>query len=1774
LITTSSTNEILSLMKKLCQAQKMIFFFAALLFSQSLFAQPTISSFSPASGPVGTTVTITGTGFAANVADNIVYFGSIKTAVLEATNTTLTVTVPKGASYKPISVTSNGLTAFSAQPFIVTFGPGTNPFGTTSFEHTANFPLDDSPFGACAGDFNGDAKPDLAFADFGLFANSVLSIYKNTGSNGTVGFATRADMAAASLPHDCGAGDFDGDGKLDLVSVNYGAGSVSVLRNTSANGNISFATANNLTIGAGSQPRMVSIADFDSDGKPDIAVTRFASNSITVFRNVSTVGNISFPSAVTYTTGSNPFSISVADCDGDNKPDLAVTNYESGSVSVFKNTSSTGNISFATKIDLSCGVNPRSICFADLDHSGLPEIIVANHGSNSISVLNNTSIAGSLSFAAKVDYTAGNNPTYVSAGDLDGDGKVDIAVANMSGNTVSIYKNTGTAASISLAGAVHIATGASPRCVVIQDINADSKPDLAVVNNHDKNFSVLLNKMEGTNTTDPPSITSFSPTAAGPYASILIRGANFNDVSAVTFGGIAADSFSVISPTVISAYVGLGASGNVAVTTPYGVGTLSGFIFNAPPAPAINSFTPDTATTATVVTITGTDFYGVTSVLFGGTPAASFVVESPTQILATVGTGSTGDVTVNTAFGTVAVSGFSYFAPPAITSFSPETGGKDMTVTITGTNLEHATQVSFGGVPASSFTIVNATTITAVVGNGASGSIEVITPGGTASKTGFTFIPPPQINSFTPVTAASGQTITIKGSNLSGATAVSFGGTAAASFTVVDAATIQAVVGTGSTGDVVITTPGGTATKTGFIFIPAPEIISFTPATATTGTVITITGSNFTGASEVRFGNVTAASFTVHSSTSITAEIGAGASGAVSITTPGGTASSSGFTYTIPPPPSITSFTPTTGTAGTIVTITGDHLKGTSHVWFGGVAADSIAIISQTTLKVVVGAGSTGDVSVTTPGGSDTVSGFTFNAPVAPTITSFSPKTGAVGTAVTITGTNFNPVAANNIVYFGAVRATVTSASSNSLTVLVPPGASYYPISVTTSRYTAWSNLPFIVKFVGIGDRFTASSFTLETDYAPGGEPYGIAVTDLDGDGKPDMAVAERVSGSVSIYRNTSTYNEISFAPKVNYLTGNNAVRVEAGDFNGDGKPDLVVANSLSMTVSVLKNQSTPGNISFATPVSVTPVYTGNQTWDLKIADLDGDGRPDLAAANYDGHVVSIFRNTSSSDNISFATKVDLPVNGSSNSLAISDIDGDGKSDIAVAINSATSVAIFRNTSVPGTLSFASAPDLTTDFAASAVAFGDLDGDDKPDLAVANYDNGNFSSYTVSVFRNVSSAGTISFEPKIDYAAGSFDFRVCISDLDGDGKPDLATANLTSYTISVLKNNSTAGSISFASRVDYPTGSFLNNFTVGDVSGDGKPELIAAIGNGFLSSVSILKNTIGEPAITPSGSNPVSEPVITKLTVDETVQTHNGFPYVQRHYDIEPVNNPETATATVTLYFTQQEFDNYNAHPAHGFNLPTNANDATGKANLRVYQYHGFSTTSQPGSYTGSGIEINPDDTKIIWNATNQWWEVTFDVTGFSGFFIGSVGNGVLPLKLLSFTGTLDGTSVHLKWETAEQINTAYFEVQRSIDGIHYVKLNQVTAAGNANANLWYHYTDLPGTDPVYYYRLKMVDIDNAFTYSNVIVVKPAKNNAGLVLYPNPSKGNTIVRHPLSNSYSEIKIIDMTGRVIKTIRGEKNAAQTSLNVVGISAGVYKIRWTDGIKVLNQTLIIE
>ena len=496
---------------------------------------PTITSFTPASGPVGTSVTITGTNFSATPANNIVYFGATRATVSAATATQLTVTVPTGATYAPITVlnTATSLLAYSMSNFTPTYIPIKATITNGDFEPKIDFPTGTLPYAVAIGDLDGDGKADLAVANAN--SNSV-SIFRNTGSAGTVGYAAAINFTTGGGPFGISIGDLDGDGKPDLAIANQSSSTVSVFRNTSSVGTIAYSTKVDFTAGGGAST--VVIGDLDGDGKADLATANFNGNSVSVLRNTSSVGTISYAAKVDLIAGTDPYPLSIGDLDGDGKAELVVGNQISNNISVFRNTSTAGIISFAAKIDFTTGTNPTSVSIGDLDGDGKGDVAVANGNSNTVSIFRNTSSIGSISYEAKVDIATGTSPAYVSLGDLNGDGKADMAITNNSIASVSVFRNTSSLGTISYATKVDFATGTSPAYVSIGDLDGDGKPDLAVANYNSNTVSVIRNT-----SIIPPTITSFTSTSGPVGTTVIITGTNFSTTPAnntVTFNGIPA----------------------------------------------------------------------------------------------------------------------------------------------------------------------------------------------------------------------------------------------------------------------------------------------------------------------------------------------------------------------------------------------------------------------------------------------------------------------------------------------------------------------------------------------------------------------------------------------------------------------------------------------------------------------------------------------------------------------------------------------------------------------------------------------------------------------------------------------------------------------------------------------------------------------------------------------------------------------------------------------------------------------------------------------------------------------------------------------------------------------------------------------------------------------------------------------------------------------------------------------------------------------------------
>ncbi|MGA7618366.1 FG-GAP-like repeat-containing protein [Candidatus Binatus sp.] len=404
-------------------------------------------------------------------------------------------------------------TALAGIDYTAASGSIVIPAGTTSFATQQTFATGSVPYSVTAADVNGDGKPDLIVANA---LRNTVSVLLNTTARGAAkpSFSPPQTFTVGSVPYSVTAADINGNGKPDLIVANALDNTVSVLLNSTAPGAIAPSFSPQQTFATGSVPYSVTTADIDGNGKLDLIVTNNDAG-VSVLINTTAPGATtpSFATRQTFATGSFAFSATVADVNGNNKPDLIVANYNSNTVSVLLNTTVRGATtpSFAPQQTFAAGSCPHSVTSADINGDGKPDLILANAGSegrNGVSVLLNTTAPGATtpSFAPQQTFTAFSDPTSVTAADVNGDGKPDLIVANEAG-AVSVLLNTTApgAATPSFGPQQDFAAGGGPISVTAADINGDGKPDLIVANGNDTTVSVLLNAMYATTLSGSPA---------------------------------------------------------------------------------------------------------------------------------------------------------------------------------------------------------------------------------------------------------------------------------------------------------------------------------------------------------------------------------------------------------------------------------------------------------------------------------------------------------------------------------------------------------------------------------------------------------------------------------------------------------------------------------------------------------------------------------------------------------------------------------------------------------------------------------------------------------------------------------------------------------------------------------------------------------------------------------------------------------------------------------------------------------------------------------------------------------------------------------------------------------------------------------------------------------------------------------------------------------------------------------------------------------------------
>ncbi|KAA0992869.1 beta-galactosidase [Dyadobacter aurulentus] len=311
-----------------------------------------------------------------------------------------------------------------------------------------------------------------------------------------------------------------------------------------------------------------------------------------------------------------------------------------------------------------------------------------------------------------------------------------------------------------------------------------------------------------------------------------------------------------------------------------------------------------------------------------------------------------------------------------------------------------------------------------------------------------------------------------------------------------------------------------------------------------------------------------------------------------------------------------------------------------------------------------------------------------------------------------------------------------------------------------------------------------------------------------------------------------------------------------------------------------------------------------------------------------------------------------------------------------------------------------------------------------------------------------------------------------------------------------------------------------------------------------------------------SGLSDGNRPFKALVTIEDQVRSRDGQPYIQRHWKFTPGSNG--ASATVTLYVSQAEFNAFNAVSSQ--KLPLNANDATNKSKLRIWQ------REEGANLRTAESTIDPADQDIRWDSVLGLWKITFNATSLSSYFITADKAAPLPVSLTTFTAEKQENSVELSWQTSEESNSDHFAVQRSMDGKSWLNIGRVNAAMESRVHQNYSFNDANPASGDNLYRLKMVDQDSTFAYSKIISVK-MDGGAELVLYPNPVTTG-VIRLQFAGQEPLISLTDLSGREVR-VATEKDAPNSLAVKAGtkLNPGLYILTATYGSRQVRHKVLV-
>jgi len=1060
---------------------------------------PSISNLNPTSGPVGASVTITGTNFSASQGTSAVAFNATLASPTSWTTTSIVVPVPSGATTGNVVVTvnnvpSNGINfTVLPTPSITSLNPASGPIATSVAIAGTNFGVSQ---GTSAVTFNGIAATPTSWS-----ATSISAPVPNGATTGNVvvavsGVASNgvAFTVSSTAPSITSLNPISGPvgTSVTIAGVNFGAGQgTSTVTFNGTTGTPTAWSATSITVpvptGAITGNVVVTVGGQASNGLsftviPPPSITSLnpavgsVGSSVTItganFGSTQGTSTVKFNGTATTPTSWNATTIIAPVPAGATTGNVVVTvGGQASNGSNFTVTTPTG-ISLIQHASKDAGIAVSSnLAFGSNNTAGnwIAVCIRAGHSGQVLTVTDSRgdTYRQAVLFNMTVDTPNGETVGIFYAENIAGGANTVTVAESISNNTLRFaileYSGVALANSLDVTAAAQGVNNAASSGTPVNVLGGD----------------LLL----GVITTSDPAV--FTP------------GTNYTIRDAVP----GASNAKLITEDQIQAATGTASvSASLSVSDKWGA-ALAAFkaaSSGGSTGPSITSLNPASGVIGTSVTITGTNFgasQGTSTIAFNGT-AATPTSWSATSIAVPAPTGATtGNVVVTV--GGVASNGVTFSVavpPPSITTLNPTSGLVGTSVTISGTNFggsQGTSTVKFNGTTATP-TSWSAASIVVPVPTGATTGNVVVTVGGVSSNgLSFTLLVPPSITSLAPNSGTVGTSVTIAGANFGtsqGTSTVTFNGTAATPTSWSATSIAVPVPAAATTGNVVVTVGGLASNGVSFTVVVPPSVTSLTPNSGTVGTSITITGANFgatQGNSTVTFNGI-ATTPTSWGATSIAAPVPNGATTGNVIVTVNAVASN-GVTFTVTSPgPSLTSLGLTQGPVGATVTIVGTNFgatQGTSPVTFNG-AAGTPSAWSDTSIDVPVPVGATtGNVIVTVGGVASNGLPFTVTPP--PNISSISPTSGPIGAVVTINGTNFGPTVGTRVsgVTFNGVAARTNSWSDTQILVPVPAGATTGNVIVSISGVP--SN----------GVLFTVTAAPAITSVSPTGGPVGTSVT-------------------------------------------------------------------------------------------------------------------------------------------------------------------------------------------------------------------------------------------------------------------------------------------------------------------------------------------------------------------------------------------------------------------------------------------------------------------------------------------------------------------------------------------------------------------------------------------------------------------------------------------------------------------------------------------------------